>query len=47
MELQANWEGPLQGYLQRFDGLLGDARTRRTFQESEGISQLTSLPQMS
>jgi hypothetical protein len=32
MEWQANWEGPLQSYVQRFDGLLLDARTRRTFQ---------------
>jgi hypothetical protein len=34
MEWQAKWEGPLQSYLRRFDGLLGDARTRRTFQAS-------------
>ena len=32
MEWQSSWEGPLQRYLQRFDGLLGDTRTRRTFQ---------------
>lgn len=44
MEWQANWEGPLQSYLQRFDGLLGDARTRRTFQESiKGIMAAGSL----
>src|SRR5947209_18993376 len=44
MELQANWAGPLQGYLQRFDGLLGDARTRRTFQESiKGIMTAGTL----
>ncbi len=34
MAWQAKWEGPLQSYLQRFDGLLGDARTRRTLQAS-------------
>jgi hypothetical protein len=34
MEWQANWEEPLQNYLQHFDGLLGDERTRRTFQAS-------------
>ena len=44
MEWQANWEGPLQGYLQRFDGLLKDARTRRTFQESiKGIMAAGTL----
>jgi hypothetical protein len=44
MEWQANWEGPLQSYLQRFDGLLGDARTRRTFQESiKGIMAAGTL----
>ncbi len=32
MEWQSSWDGPLQRYLQRFDGLLGDTRTRRTFQ---------------
>jgi hypothetical protein len=25
MEWQASWEGPLQSYLQRFDGMLRDA----------------------
>src|SRR5947209_9777393 len=34
MEWQAKWEEPSQSYLQRFDGLQGDVRTRRTFQES-------------
>ena len=34
MEWQAKWEEPLQSYLQRFDGLLGDVRTRRRFQAS-------------
>ncbi len=34
MEWQAKWEEPLQNYLQHFDGLLGDGRTRRTFQAS-------------
>ncbi len=34
MEWQAKWEEPLESYLQRFDGLLGDVRTRRTFQAS-------------
>ncbi len=34
MEWQAKWEEPLQNYLQHFDGLLGDERTRRTFQAS-------------
>jgi len=34
MEWQAKWEEPLQSYLQHFDGLLGDVRTRRTFQAS-------------
>jgi hypothetical protein len=44
MEWQANWEGPLQSYLQRFDGLLLDARTRRTFQESiKGIMAAGTL----
>jgi hypothetical protein len=44
MEWQANWEGPLQSYLQRFDGLLGDARTRRTFQASiQGIMAAGTL----
>jgi hypothetical protein len=44
MEWQANWEGPLQSYLQRFDGLLGDARTRRTFQASiQGIMTAGTL----
>ncbi len=44
MEWQANWEGPLQSYLQRFDGLLGDARTRRTFQASiKGIMAAGTL----
>ena len=32
MEWQAKWEEPRPRYLQRFDGLLGDVRTRRTFQ---------------
>ena len=44
MEWQANWEGPLQSYVQRFDGLMGDARTRRTFQESiKGIMAAGTL----
>ena len=44
MEWQASWEGPLQSYLQRFDGLLRDARTRRTFQESiKGIMAAGTL----
>jgi hypothetical protein len=44
MEWQANWEGPLQSYLQRFDGLLRDARTRRTFQASiKGIMAAGTL----
>ena len=34
MEWQAKWEEPLQSYLQHFDGLLRDVRTRRTFQAS-------------
>ncbi len=34
MEWQASWDGPLQRYLPHFDGLLGDVRTRRTFEES-------------
>ena len=34
MEWQPSWKEPLQSYLQRFDGLLGDVRTRRTFQAS-------------
>ncbi len=34
MEWQANWEEPLQNYLQHFDGLFLDGRTRRTFQAS-------------
>jgi hypothetical protein len=34
MEWQAKWEEPRPRYLQRFDGLLGDGRTRRTFQAS-------------
>jgi hypothetical protein len=44
MEWQASWEGPLQSYLQRFDGLLLDARTRRTFQASiKGIMAAGTL----
>ena len=44
MEWQANWEGPLQSYLQRFDGLLGDARPPRTFQASiQGIMAAGTL----
>ncbi|MFL5591070.1 MAG: hypothetical protein ACJ8DI_25935 [Ktedonobacteraceae bacterium] len=44
MEWQTNWEGPLQSYLQRFDGLLRDARTRQTFQESiKGIMAAGTL----
>ena len=44
MEWQSSWEGPLQRYLQRFDGLLGDVRTRRTFQESiKGIMAAGTL----
>jgi ubiquinone/menaquinone biosynthesis C-methylase UbiE len=44
MEWQANWEEPLQSYMQRFDGLLGDARTRRTFQASiKGIMAAGTL----
>lgn len=44
MEWQANWEGPRPRYLQRFDGLLRDARTRRTFQESiKGIMAAGTL----
>ncbi len=34
MEWQPSWEEPRPRYLQRFDGLLGDVQTRRTFQES-------------
>ncbi len=34
MEWQAKWEEPRPRYLQRFDELLGDVRTRRTFQAS-------------
>src|SRR5579863_619931 len=34
MEWQASWEESLESYLQHFDGLLGDKRTRRTFQAS-------------
>ncbi len=44
MEWPSRWEGPLQRYLQRFDGLLGDVRTPRTFQESlKGIMAAGTL----
>ncbi len=44
MEWQANWEGPRPRYVQRFDGLLLDARTRRTFQaSSKGIMAAGTL----
>jgi threonine synthase len=44
MEWQASWEEPLQSYLQRFDGLIKDARTRKTFQESiKGIMAAGTL----
>ena len=44
MEWQASWEGPWQSYLKRFDGLIKDARTRRTFQESiKGIMAAGTL----
>jgi hypothetical protein len=44
MEWQADWEGPRPRYVQRFDGLLGDARTRRTFQASiQGIMAAGTL----
>jgi hypothetical protein len=36
MEWQANWEEPLQSYLQRFDGLLLDARDGRFRKASKG-----------
>ena len=44
MEWQTSWEGSRPRYLQRFDGLLGDVRTRRTFQESiKGIMAAGTL----
>ncbi len=44
MECQTTWEDPLQRSLQRFDGLIKDERTRRTFQESvKGIMTAGTL----
>src|SRR6266496_3065121 len=44
MEWQPSWEGPRPRYLQRFDGWLGDVRSRRTFQESlKGIMAAGTL----
>jgi hypothetical protein len=44
MDWQTTWDDPLTTYLQTFDSLLGDARTRTTFTETvKGIIGAGSL----
>jgi hypothetical protein len=44
MEWKTTWDDPLSGYLQHYEGLIGDARTRVTFREVvQGIIGAGSL----
>src|SRR2546429_9826894 len=44
MEWTTTWEDPLTSYVKRFDGLIGDQRTRKTFGETvKGIITAGSL----
>jgi hypothetical protein len=44
MEWNPTWEDPLTSYVQQFDGLIGDQRTRKTFGETvKGIITAGSL----
>ena len=44
MEWNTTWEDPLTSYVQQFDGLIGDQRTRKTFGETvKGIITAGSL----
>src|SRR5881398_92340 len=44
MEWDAPWEDPLTSYVKRFDGLIGDQRTHKTFGETvKGIIAAGSL----
>jgi hypothetical protein len=44
MEWNPTWEDPLTSYVKRFDGLMGDKRTRQTFGETvKGIIGLITF----